>query len=120
MRSTRLCESDTRRHDIDGVEEETDIFGFLINDRFVKGVGATKQRVEQIMAETGFDETRRAQTVGSLSGGWKMRLAIARAMICNADILLLDEPTNHLDQMSVRWLEQCPSQRRNARLTLQT
>ena len=72
------------------------------------------------MTETGFDEVRRTQTVGSLSGGWKMRLAIARAMICNADILLLDEPTNHLDQMSVRWLEQCASHVHLCPLTTQT
>ncbi|CAI4211264.1 unnamed protein product [Parascedosporium putredinis] len=43
--------------------------------------------------------------VGSLSGGWKMKLALARAMLQKADVLLLDEPTNHLDVTNVKWLE---------------
>ncbi|KAG1404625.1 hypothetical protein G6F60_004193 [Rhizopus arrhizus] len=43
--------------------------------------------------------------IGELSGGWKMKLALARAMLMNADILLLDEPTNHLDVVNVAWLE---------------
>jgi energy-coupling factor transporter ATP-binding protein EcfA2 len=43
--------------------------------------------------------------ITSLSGGWKMKLALARAMLMKADILLLDEPTNHLDVTNVAWLE---------------
>ena len=43
-------------------------------------------------------------TIQSLSGGWRMKLAIARAMLWNADALLLDEPTNHLDTQRHRWL----------------
>ena len=42
--------------------------------------------------------------IQSLSGGWKMKLALARAVLKNADILLLDEPTNHLDTVNVAWL----------------
>lgn len=42
--------------------------------------------------------------VGELSGGWRMKLAIARSMLWNARILLLDEPTNHLDKAAVAWL----------------
>ncbi|KAI7093284.1 ABC transporter domain-containing protein, partial [Hortaea werneckii] len=51
-------------------------------------------------------EGRQAQPVGSLSGGWKMKLALARAMIMNADVFLLDEPTNHLDVGNVKWLQE--------------
>jgi len=43
--------------------------------------------------------------VGALSGGWKMKLELAKAMLLKADILLLDEPTNHLDQEKVKWLQ---------------
>ena len=42
--------------------------------------------------------------VSTLSGGWRMKLALSRAMLLNPDMLLLDEPTNHLDQFAVKWL----------------
>ena len=61
----------------------------MLNDKFVKGVGATPERILQLLEECGFNAERRELGVGQLSGGWKMRLALARAMICNADILLL-------------------------------
>jgi len=44
----------------------------------------------------GFDDTRQSEIVGGLSGGWKMKLELARAMLYKADLLLLDEPTNHV------------------------
>ena len=43
--------------------------------------------------------------VDTLSGGWRMKLALTRAMLLNADILLFDEPTNHLDVMNVKWVK---------------
>jgi len=52
----------------------------------------------------GFTPELLEQSIGSLSGGWKMKVALARAMAAKADILLLDEPTNHLDVSNVRWL----------------
>ncbi|KAJ7503820.1 hypothetical protein B0H11DRAFT_1710852, partial [Mycena galericulata] len=48
---------------------------------------------------------RQEQAIGSLSGGWKMKLALARALLFRAVILLHDEPTNHLDVVNVAWLE---------------
>ncbi|KAF9940838.1 translational elongation factor EF-1 alpha [Mortierella alpina] len=57
------------------------------------------------LSSVGFTSAMQQQAVGSLSGGWKMKLELARAMLMNADILLLDEPTNHLDVANVAWLE---------------
>jgi ATP-binding cassette subfamily F protein 3 len=53
----------------------------------------------------GFDEEAQARSVATFSGGWRMRLNLARALMCRADLLLLDEPTNHLDLDAVLWLE---------------
>lgn len=50
------------------------------------------------LEEVGFDQELQGQLVGSLSGGWKMRLELARAMLYDADLLLLDEPTNHVSR----------------------
>ena len=59
----------------------------------------------ETLDSVGFNTEMRAKPIASLSGGWKMKLALARAMLWNADILLLDEPTNHLDVKNVAWLE---------------
>jgi ABC transport system ATP-binding/permease protein len=60
-------------------------------------------RVEAALAEAGFDHPE--QAVGTLSGGWRKRLAILAQVIKEPDLLLLDEPTNHLDMEGVLWLE---------------
>lgn len=50
-----------------------------------------KSRIRDQLAEVGFDDARQSDIVGGLSGGWKMKLELARAMLYNADLLLLDE-----------------------------
>lgn len=64
----------------------------------------SREDIAAALAEVGFDETRRSQALNLLSGGWRMKLALAKAMLMKADILLLDEPTNHLDVQNVAWL----------------
>jgi elongation factor 3 len=66
------------------------------------------ERISEVLSEVGFSagpQGKQSDPVGSLSGGWKMKLALARAMLMRADVLLLDEPTNHLDVANVAWLE---------------
>jgi ATP-binding cassette subfamily F protein 3 len=66
---------------------------------------AARARAATLLAGLGFAETRHGQPVASFSGGWRMRLNLAQALMCRSDLLLLDEPTNHLDLDAVLWLE---------------
>ncbi|HTM04027.1 MAG TPA: ABC-F family ATP-binding cassette domain-containing protein [Vicinamibacterales bacterium] len=60
----------------------------------------------EVLHGLGFDDERIDGDVGLLSGGWKMRVAMARVLLGKPDVLLMDEPTNHLDIESIIWLEQ--------------
>ncbi|VCU71975.1 putative ABC transporter ATP-binding protein YheS [Pigmentiphaga humi] len=62
-------------------------------------------RAEQLLVGLGFAENEFRQPVASFSGGWRMRLNLARALMAPSDLLLLDEPTNHLDLDAMLWLE---------------
>jgi len=62
-------------------------------------------RAEQLLAGLGFLPDQWGQPVASFSGGWRMRIALARALMAPSDLLLLDEPTNHLDLDAMLWLE---------------
>jgi ATPase subunit of ABC transporter with duplicated ATPase domains len=63
-------------------------------------------RAREVLAGLGFTAAQQDGDVGALSGGWKMRVGLARILIMQPDALLLDEPTNHLDLESILWLEQ--------------
>ena len=63
-------------------------------------------RAAQLLNGLGFSQPQLNNPVNSFSGGWRMRLNLARALMCRSDLLLLDEPTNHLDLDAVLWLEE--------------
>ena len=66
---------------------------------------SARSRAGQLMSGLGFSSSDEGRAVKEFSGGWRMRLNLARALMCRSDLLLLDEPTNHLDLDAVIWLE---------------
>lgn len=62
-------------------------------------------RASQLLAGLGFSAADETRAINEFSGGWQMRLNLARALMCRSDLLLLDEPTNHLDLDTIIWLE---------------
>ncbi|KAG8051913.1 hypothetical protein GUJ93_ZPchr0001g32521 [Zizania palustris] len=67
---------------------------------------AARARASKILAGLGFDQAMQGRSTKSFSGGWRMRISLARALFMQPTLLLLDEPTNHLDLRAVLWLEQ--------------
>ena len=66
---------------------------------------SAKARAAELLSGLGFSQTDLEKPVAAFSGGWRVRLNLARALMCRSDLLLLDEPTNHLDLDAVIWLE---------------
>ncbi len=88
-------------------QEQHDAAWFEAQQQFesIDGYGAPA-RAAQLLNGLGFDIDSLERRVDSFSGGWRMRLNLARALMHRADLLLLDEPTNHLDLEAILWLEQ--------------
>lgn len=90
-----------------GEDADLSILEFIAKDPTLAATG--RERISEVLSQVGFTagpKGRQQERVGSLSGGWKMKLALARAMLMGADVLLLDEPTNHLDINNVKWLQE--------------
>ena len=92
-------------HDLDSADTEQTVIGWTQKKLAEVGIEIEKSAVEAKLLEFGFLQEQFEGPITSLSGGWKMKLALARAVFEEPDILLLDEPTNHLDVKNVAWLE---------------
>ena len=90
-------------------EPDTSANGILIGELYSALADAdaytARSRGEQLLTGLGFTMDQMQQPVASFSGGWRMRLNLAQALMCPSDLLLLDEPTNHLDLDAIIWLE---------------
>ncbi len=80
-------------------------FGHVQEEYQHRGGYDLEARAREVLLGLGFEDAQIDGDAGALSGGWKMRVAMARILLGNFDVLLLDEPTNHLDIESILWLE---------------
>ena len=115
------CQRSARDYVLDGDrvlrEVENDIANATANDDHDRLASAyaqlenidgytAKARAEQLLHGLGFQQDTLEKPVNDFSGGWRIRLNLAQALMCPSDLLLLDEPTNHLDIDATLWLEQ--------------
>ncbi|BEI91921.1 uncharacterized protein CcaverHIS019_0407410 [Cutaneotrichosporon cavernicola] len=91
-------------HALQGEDTAVSIIDFIASDPQL--AARKRKEIADMLLTVGFTDEKQNDPVASLSGGWKMKLELARAMLIGADILLLDEPTNHLDVQTVAWLEE--------------
>src|SRR5207244_11566666 len=90
-----------RRDELDGLRR----YGHVREEYTHRGEYEVAARAREVLHGLGFEDAVIDGDVGALSGGWKMRVAIAKILLGKFDVLLLDEPTNHLDIESIVWLE---------------
>jgi ATP-binding cassette subfamily F protein 3 len=77
-----------------------------LNHEFdIKGGHKIERKIDRLLPDIGFTSSAADRSVSEFSGGWQMRIGIAKVMLREPDVLLLDEPTNHLDLQTVEWLE---------------
>ena len=98
--------------DIQGELSHLSCVDYVLASEAIKAMNASEESVRDVLKQVGFSEGKASgsggdcdDNISSLSGGWRMKLALARAMLQKADILLMDEPTNHLDVKNVKWVK---------------
>src|SRR3982750_4253577 len=109
----QAMEDPAQADDMDRILER---FGEVQEEYEHLGGYALEAQAREVLHGLGFDDDRIDGDVGALSGGWKMRVAMARVLLGKPDVLLMDEPTNHLDIESILWLEQFLKDRTGALL----
>jgi ATPase subunit of ABC transporter with duplicated ATPase domains len=98
----QALEDPDRAHEMDRILER---FGHVQEEYEHLGGYSLEAQAREVLHGLGFEEDQVDGDVGALSGGWKMRVALARVLLGRPDVLLMDEPTNHLDIESIIWLE---------------
>lgn len=93
-------------HDLDAADTEMTTIDWTMMKLQAAKVDVPREKVMEQLNTFGFNDDMVKGEITALSGGWKMKLALCRAVFENPDILLLDEPTNHLDVKNVAWLEE--------------
>jgi ATPase subunit of ABC transporter with duplicated ATPase domains len=107
--AAQLHQLETAMADPERADEMEDIIARYgeVQHRFEELDGyALEGRAREVLSGLSFGQEMQDGDVGALSGGWKMRVALARILLMNPDVMLLDEPSNHLDLESLIWLEQ--------------
>jgi len=92
-------------HDLDAADTEMTVIEWTVMKLNQAKLNLSEKEVNDTLISFGFIDQQLSGPITALSGGWKMKLALARAVFEKPDILLLDEPTNHLDVKNVKWLE---------------
>ncbi|MBU8872099.1 MAG: ATP-binding cassette domain-containing protein, partial [Gemmatimonadales bacterium] len=89
----------------DEMESTLQRFGEVLDEYQSRGGYELEARAREVLQGLGFAPDQIGNDAGELSGGWKMRIGMARVLLARPDVLLMDEPTNHLDIESILWLE---------------
>ncbi len=120
-RSSLLAEEAALWNDIDnGTTAAAERLAAVCDELEAIDADAAEGRAQAVLAGLGFSETMVAGPASRLSGGWRVRAALARALFAPPSLLLLDEPTNHLDLDAVLWLERYITDQLPASATLLT
>jgi ATP-binding cassette subfamily F protein 3 len=94
------------KHDTDDFEEMLEVYGELQHKLEASNAFRMKATIEKVLMGLGFSECDLDRNTEEFSGGWQMRIALAKLLLKQPSLLLLDEPTNHLDLDSLQWLEE--------------